>query len=83
MISRVGDTGTVGIPEIGGIVPTCPALCAIFLSLFGVIHGNVSQIPIFDVDAGADTPEDAENDCEGADIRCTPDNSDHEVFHPV
>tara|TARA_R110000868_G_scaffold284016_2_gene544498 strand:+ start:11702 stop:11929 length:228 start_codon:yes stop_codon:yes gene_type:complete len=75
LISRVGDTGTVGTPEIGGIVPTCPALCAIFLSLFGVIQENVSHIPIFDVDAGADTQEDAENDCVvGDETFCTQDN---------
>ena len=49
LISSVGDTGTVGTPQIGGIVPTCQALCAIFLSLFGVIHENVSHIPMFDV----------------------------------
>ena len=61
-ISSVGDTGTVGTPQIGGIVPTCQALCAIFLSLFGVIHENVSHIPTFVVHCGADTPEDAEND---------------------
>ena len=57
-ISRVGDTGTVGTPQIGGIVPTCQALCAIFLSLFGVIHENVSHIPTFVTD-GVVTPEDA------------------------
>lgn len=63
LISSVGETGTVGTPETGGIVPTCAVLCAMFLSLFGVIHENVSHIPTFVVHCGADTPEDAENDC--------------------
>ena len=63
LISSVGETGTVGTPQIGGIVPTCQADCAMFLSLFGVIHENVSHIPILVEEDGADTPEDAENDC--------------------
>ena len=62
MISSVGETGTVGTPETGGIIPTCVALCAIFLSLFGVIHENVSHIPTFVVLVGAEIPEDTEAD---------------------
>lgn len=56
-ISSVGETGTVGTPQIGGIMPTCAVLCAIFHFFLGVIHENVSHIPILVDHCGADTPE--------------------------